>query len=145
LQPVSDKTASKTPAASIRNDPEWVWQPGWRAKVPRVTPVALSDVPDQYPEKHTQIPDALQKRKRIMSSDKNPKPTPKTLGESMEAMNWEEVGVTLRPYPTSAADLFLVSSRKGDEESPPPGLELFAEMMRDRARTQNDAFEQEDA
>ena len=78
-----------------------------------------------------------------MSSDKIPKPTPKTLGEAMEAMNWEEVGVTYRPYPTSAADHFRVSSRKETEENPPSGFEFFAEMMRDRARAQDNAFEQE--
>ena len=113
--------------------------------MPRVTPVALSDVPDQYPEKHTHIPDALQKRKRIMSSDKKPKPTFKTLGEVMEAANLEEAGITYRPYPSSAADHFRVSSRKGAEENLPSGFELFAEMMRDRARAQDNAFEQEDA
>ena len=79
-----------------------------------------------------------------MSSEKNPKPTPKTLEEAMEAMNWEEVGVTYRPYPTSAADHFQVSSRKEAEENLPSGFEFFAEMMRDRARANNDAFEQEE-
>jgi len=76
-----------------------------------------------------------------MSSDKIPKPTPKTLGE---AMNWEEVGVIFRLYPTSAADHFRVSSRKEREEHLPSGFEFFAEMMRDHARAQDNAYEQEE-
>ena len=78
-----------------------------------------------------------------MSSDKNPKPTFKTLGEVMEAANLEEAGITYRPHPDSAADHFRVSSRKETEENPPSGFEFFAEMMRDRARAQDNAFEQE--
>ena len=78
-----------------------------------------------------------------MSSDKNPKPTFKTLGEVMEAANLEEAGITYRPYPTLAADHFPVSSRKETEENLPSGFEFFAEMMRDRARANNNAYEQE--
>ena len=80
-----------------------------------------------------------------MSSGKNPKPTPKTLGEAMEAMNWEEVGVTYRPYPSSATDHFLISSRKESEENLPPGIESFADIQRSRALANNDAYEQEEA
>ena len=79
-----------------------------------------------------------------MSSDKKPKPTFKTLGEVMEAANLEEAGITYRPYLSSAADHFLVSSRKEAKENLPSGFEFFAEMMRDRARANNDAYEQEE-
>ncbi len=77
-----------------------------------------------------------------MSSDKKPKQTFKTLGEVMEAANLEEAGITYRPYPDSAADHFRVSSRK--EENLPPGIELFADIQRSRARANNNAYEQEE-
>ena len=63
----------------------------------------------------------------------------------MEAANLEEAGITYRPYPSSAADHYRVSSRKEAEENLPPDIELFAEMLRSRARANNDAYEQEEA
>ena len=79
-----------------------------------------------------------------MSSENKPKSSPKTLGEVMEVANLEEAGITYCPYPSLAADHFRVSSRKEAEENLPSGFEFFAEMMRDRARANNNAYEQEE-
>jgi hypothetical protein len=56
---------------------------------------------------------------------------PTTLAESMYAMNWHEVGVTLRLEPDSAKQEFLASFRKGQNgEELPEGAEQYAQYMR---------------